>query len=291
MTLFGIRIRIHPTFIWLLVFALLITGGRTELLIWPLIIFAFVILHELGHSLVARSCGVHVHDIVLLPIGGVARFSHMPEDPRTETRIALAGPLVNFGIAGAVWLLHLAGLELVRKGSYTFLGMLLVVNLGLGIFNMLPAFPMDGGRLLRAWLARSRDYVQATRMAASVGRWLAGGFALYSLFTLLDPERGWNLWLLIIAAFIYVSGKQEEMAVLMRHRMGGLWNLFGFAQPGASEPSAPPPPPDEPRPSGDVIDVEGRRIDETPSQGDPADGGAAEAFRRLAEQARGRQTP
>jgi Zn-dependent protease len=285
MQLFGIKIRVHPTFIWLLVFVLLITGGRTEPMAWLLIIFAFVVLHEVSHCLVARACGIHVHEIVLLPIGGVARLGDVPEDPRVETRIAIAGPLLNFTVAAVAWALHMGGLELVRPdGVFTFLGIVFAANLGLGAFNMLPAFPMDGGRLLRAWLARTRSYVEATQIAASFGRGIAGSMVVYSLITLFHPEMKWNAWLLLIAAFIYVSGKQEEMSVALRHGLGGLWRLFGFGRPAAPQDEEP----QDVRPPGDVIDVEGRRIDDTPPDQTGQPDSAADAFRRLADDARGR---
>lgn len=297
MKLFGIRIRLHPTFIWLLIILFLVGGPGS--VAWVLLVFTFVVLHELSHSLVAKAHGVPVRDITLLPIGGVARLGAMPEEPRTEFMISIAGPALNFAIVGLVYLLAmvtpwgLSTVEVVKVGgvafyseSRTLLGMILVINLVLGTFNLLPAFPMDGGRLFRAYLASKRGYLEATRIAARVGRWIAGGMVAVSIGTLLSPNMRWNPWLLLIAVFIYVSGKQEEMAVAARHAMRGFWRFFGHGQPAYdNSPGSFEVPPshydDDPGDRPGVIDVEG-------SVRDGAKVSAADAFRKLAEESESR---
>jgi len=278
MKLFGIRIRVHPTFLWLLVFLLLFSGGQTVVLV--LVVFSFVVLHELSHSLVARAHGITVHDITLLPIGGMARLSHMPEDARTEIRIAVAGPAFNLTVAALAYG-ALLGLSAVMEAGDTpgvgmgLLWIVLGVNVALGLFNLLPAFPMDGGRILRALLSNRRGYLQATQVAARVGRWVAGGMAMLAAAALFNPDIPVNpVLLLLVALFIYVSGKREEMAVTMRHGARGLWQFFGAGGQPSAGPSAGPAP--RPQQRGDVIDVEGRVR--------PSDDPAA-AFRQLADEA------
>ncbi len=282
MELFGVRIRIHPTFVWLLLFVYLFSGARS--LEWLLVVFAFVVLHELSHSLVAKAHGIQVRDITLLPIGGVARLGDMPENAATEFKIAIAGPALNFVVAGLLFLLSEQGVtpfhaargvligppfRIEQVGVETIWYKMFVANLLLGGFNLLPAFPMDGGRLLRAFLATGHGWLRATQIAARVGRWIAAVMAALSLFTLLSPDMHWQWGLLIIAVFIYVSGKREEMAVTLRHTSRGVWRLLGFGP----EPGYPPL-----GTHGDVIDVEGHVRPK-----DQPDTAAADAFRRLAE--------
>ena len=279
MKLFGIPIRIHPTFLWLLVFLVIVMPGRAA---WVLVVFTFVVLHEVSHCLVAKAHGVHVQDIMLLPIGGMARMGIMPEDAATEFRIAIAGPLLNFAVAAVAYGLLLAG------GPYgadsllqALLGAVLVVNLGLGIFNLLPAFPMDGGRVLRAYLTTKVGYLEATHTAARVGRWVAGLMAIVALAALFNRSIPVNPFLLLlVAGFIYVSGKQEEMSVAARHASKGLWRFFGFGEqmPDGAAQRGPRPGdvPPQPQSRGDVIDVEGRVVPDD-------DGSAADAFRQLSE--------
>ncbi|MFP4058197.1 MAG: site-2 protease family protein [Candidatus Brocadiia bacterium] len=215
--LFGIRIRVHWLFLVLLGYFLLFGGGLSAAVLL-ICVFACVVLHELGHSLVARRYGVGVRDITLLPIGGVAQLESLPEDPRAELRIAAAGPAVNLALAALFLLLAAATgagqvvLGVDALGSLAaFLGTLLAINVSLAAFNLLPGFPMDGGRLLRAWLARRMGMVRATALAARVGRWMAFAMGLVGL-ALLHPI------LIFIAVFIYLAGTQEEAAVRMRHR-------------------------------------------------------------------------
>jgi Zn-dependent protease len=289
MELLGVRLRIHRTFVWVLVLFFLMGAfttlrhppegldhlpggarfvlGGLEWLALGLLLFSFVVLHELSHSLVARAHGVHVYDITLLPIGGMARLAEMPEDPATEFQIAVAGPVLNFILAGVTfWVLLATG------GA--FLGWLLekvlVINLALGIFNLLPAFPMDGGRLLRACLTTRHGYLVGTRKAARVGRWVALGLGIIGVLT-------FNLLLIAVAVFVWFSGRREEAVVSARYGRPGLWNLFGFVPRPPRQP--PPPPPGQPGVI-DVIDVEGH-IREAPEP--PTHDGAAAAFRRLSQ--------
>ena len=178
----GIELRIHATFLVLLAWfaALAWPHGPTAVLVelgFIALLFLCVVLHELGHALTAQRYGIRTHDITLLPIGGLARLERMPTESWHELWIALAGPAVNVVIAGLLYgVLALApippglGLEL--------LGRLAVTNVALAVFNLLPAFPMDGGRVLRAALAVRRGRLWATRRAVAVGRVFAALFAV-----------------------------------------------------------------------------------------------------------------
>jgi Zn-dependent protease len=242
-TVAGIGIFVHWTFLILIGWIVLsdvVRGAQqsqppgqiaTEALEGTLFIFAVfacIVLHELGHALTARRYGVRTQDITLLPIGGVARLERMPEDPIQEFWIAVAGPAVNVliavGLLGALLLLgygaalpSTADISIdVFHGLHKFLQQLLVVNLLLVGFNAIPAFPMDGGRVLRAVLAHfSGDYVRATQVAASVGQMLAIALGFMGL---LAP----NPFLIFIALFVYVGAQEEAHLVQMRSIMKGL---------------------------------------------------------------------
>ncbi|MEF8852322.1 MAG: CBS domain-containing protein [Haloarculaceae archaeon] len=182
-------------------------------------LFAGVVLHELGHSLVARRLGYPIASITLWIFGGIAQLDEMPEDWRHELLIAVAGPLVSVGL-GAVC--YGAFLTVPRSGSVTvaagafLLGYLAVVNVALAIFNMLPGFPMDGGRVLRALLARTRPYARATEIAAEVGKLFAIGLGLFGLF------GGGGLFLVAIAFFIYIGAASEAQQTVMRAAFEGI---------------------------------------------------------------------
>ena len=222
----GIGIYMHATFVVLIgwVAASHWLEARSATVVvkgvgFILALFGCVLLHELGHALTAKRYGIKTRDITLLPIGGVARLERMPDDPRQELWVALAGPAVNVVIALAlyVWLqvtgswAPLAELG-VTKGSFG--GRLMVVNVFLAGFNMLPAFPMDGGRVLRALLATRMDYVRATQIAGSLGQGMAFLFGFIGLFS--------NPFLLFIALFVWIGAAQETSMVQMKSALGGI---------------------------------------------------------------------
>lgn len=207
--LFGIPVRVHFTFLFLVLWLALFTGTRAapasmSLLLFGLII-ASVVLHELGHALAARSFGIDTREIVLYPIGGLARLDRVPSG-QAELVIAASGPLVNLGVAlGLTLVMETFGLPWdFGSGFGAVLPWIAVANLVLCLFNLLPAFPMDGGRILRAFLTLFIAEEQATRVAATVGQGLAILLALMALF---GPGR--NLVLLLVALFVFFGASQE----------------------------------------------------------------------------------
>ncbi|WP_165065875.1 site-2 protease family protein [Paludisphaera rhizosphaerae] len=199
----GIDVFLHPTFL-----LILLLPGVAENLPLVLAMFGCVLLHEFGHALTARRFGIETADITLYPIGGVARLTRMPRAPGVELLIALAGPAVNLAIAAGLCLTLGVG-SVVGAGG--FMANLLVMNLVLAAFNMIPAFPMDGGRVLRALLGGWVGRGKATSFAAAVGRTLALGFGVYSLLN-------WELMHVALAAFIYMAAGAEERGVLAEER-------------------------------------------------------------------------
>lgn len=199
----GIPIRLHISL--LIVIGLLAAfsgGGILGILLLVVGLFGSVALHELGHSLVARAKGAYIHEIVLYPIGGVARISNIPKRPVDEMAVALAGPAVSLALAIAFWLLG------VLVPPFVYLGEL---NLMLFLFNLLPAFPMDGGRVFRAFLAIRKGRVAATRTAAEVGKYFCIFFVVYGLL------RG-HFLLAFIGFYIYRAGQMEYRMVLAEYR-------------------------------------------------------------------------
>ncbi len=171
-----------------------------------------MLLHELGHSLTARKYGVDTKKITLLPIGGVASLERIPEDPKQELWVALAGPAVNIVIAILIYP-FIAGQQLLSTDQMTsvntingFLSSLLRVNIALVVFNIIPAFPMDGGRILRALLAMKIGRTRATQIAANLGQFLAAGFVFYGL---VDG----NPMLILIGIFVYFGARTENVMV------------------------------------------------------------------------------
>lgn len=170
-----------------------------------------VVLHELGHALMAKTFGIPTLDITLYPIGGVARLQGIPREPKHELMVALAGPAVNLAIAVGLFFLNaLTGrplsVESVLESDTNVLGMLMWINLTLVGFNLIPAFPMDGGRVLRAGLATRMPYHRATQLAAWIGQAFAIVFALIGIYV-------FNLVLLFIAVFVFVAARQEARQV------------------------------------------------------------------------------
>lgn len=208
----GIDVRIHITFLLLpLYFGWLEwqVGGPSaafQAVLFILLLFVCVLLHEFGHALAGRHYGVQTPDITLLPIGGVARMLAIPDQPRQEFVIAVAGPAVNVLIAACLapvlWLT--GGLFSGPAGALReILHNLLLVNIGLVLFNLVPAFPMDGGRIFRSLLAMKISWTKATRIAGRTGQVLAGFFCIAGFL------QG-NPMLILIALFVF-SGAQEEI--------------------------------------------------------------------------------
>lgn len=215
-TAFGIPIYLHWTF--LLLAAVLLGLNPVLLVIFP-VLCGCVLLHELGHSLAAQHYGIRVHDISLLPIGGMARMSSMPENPRIEGVVAFAGPAVNFALATLGLLVSAAGGLLDAPLVMQLAAQFAWLNILLGGFNLIPAFPMDGGRILRALFALKLDWVRATEGAVRVGRWMAllMGLAPFLLPLLIPGFRGGLTMLPLIALFIWFAGGRELIGVRLRH--------------------------------------------------------------------------
>ena len=222
----GIDVRVHATFLLLLAFigfqAYGTTGSAAGALAgvgFVLLVFFIVVLHEYGHALAARRYGIPTKDITLLPIGGVARLERMPREPRQELVIALAGPAVNVILAIGLWIgLRAIGnpepmgpaMDPADEGFFgrSLAVRLLSVNVWLAGFNLIPAFPMDGGRVLRALLAmRTGNFAAATARAAGIGRAIALVFAVLGLFVLRQPT------LVLVALFVWLSAAGEAGAV------------------------------------------------------------------------------
>lgn len=216
-TFAGIAVHMHATFLLLLLWiavshwmqsgSLLVTAVGVAFI---LSLFLCVVLHEYGHALTARRFGIATKDITLLPIGGIARLERMPDKPNQELWVALAGPAVNLVLAAglALYLVVTDHFEPVGQIGFThgmFLERLLLANLFLVGFNLIPAFPMDGGRVLRALMAKRTEYVRATRIAAAIGQGLAFMFGLLGLFT--------NPFLIFIALFVWIGASQEAAMV------------------------------------------------------------------------------
>jgi Zn-dependent protease/CBS domain-containing protein len=222
----GIGIYAHATFFMLLAFVAMseLANGRgvramTSGVLLIVAVFGIVVLHELGHALTAKRFGIRTRDITLLPIGGVARLERMPEKPWQEFLVAIAGPAVNVVLAGvlfAVLTVHgsLVGLEAAELRGGSILEKLLWINVTLALFNLLPAFPMDGGRALRAALAMRMDYVKATEIAARLGQGMALLFGAFGLFH--------NPMLMFIALFVWMGAQQETNMVGMKRALSGI---------------------------------------------------------------------
>jgi Zn-dependent protease len=219
----GIKIVVHWTFFFLIVWIVfdeLIRGGPTESILFNitfvLAVFFCVVLHELGHALTARRFGISTKKITLLPIGGIASLDRIPESPRQELLVTIAGPLVNVIIAILLYFIvpvqeyarlnFTESFEALMSFSFqNFLFYLFIVNVGLVFFNIIPAFPMDGGRVLRALLAMRLNRVKATKIASSIGQIIAVIFLLVGLL--------YNPFLIFIALFIFLGAYGENQMV------------------------------------------------------------------------------
>jgi Zn-dependent protease/CBS domain-containing protein len=221
----GIAIYIHATFVillaWIAVshlaagYDLAMTGQGVLLVVC---VFATVVVHELSHALVARRFGIATRDITLYPIGGIARLERMPEKPGQELLVAIAGPLTNGVLALAIFIgLRVAGEgaggdPLTVGGSFAL--QLMWINVSLGVFNLVPAFPMDGGRVLRAALAFRMDRARATAVAARIGRGIAVVFGIVGLL--------WSPMLVLIAVFVWMTAGQEAAMEQLRSSLRGV---------------------------------------------------------------------
>lgn len=227
----GIEVRIHITFFLLLAWVGLWQSreeGARMAVHWMLfmcLVFLCVLLHEFGHALAARRYGIRTPDITLYPFGGVARIERIPDNPRQEVVIAVMGPLVNVVIAGVLFIILAAQGRLANwydgGVSGTLAGQLMMVNAMLVAFNMLPAFPMDGGRVLRALLATRMEHARATRIAARIGQALALGLAMIGMFGhfLGLPQ---NPMLIIVAMFVFIAAANEAGAAQLQSMSRGL---------------------------------------------------------------------
>ena len=229
-TILGIPIRIHFTFLILLAFFSFSeasrSGARAGLisLVFMVLLFSCVLLHELGHCVVALRFGVSITSITLYPFGGIAFLTEIPREPAREILIAIAGPVVNFLIAaglfvGVVFLAPGHTLQISALSGTDLLRGLFSVNLMLGLFNLVPAYPMDGGRILRGILATRMPYALATRWAARIGKVFGGIFVLTGIMTW-ESQGGW--WLAILGVFLYIGANSEEQATLLQTAMEGL---------------------------------------------------------------------
>jgi Zn-dependent protease/CBS domain-containing protein len=220
----GIEVRIHATFLLLLAFyaySFYAQGGTAaavQAVVLISLIFFCVLLHEFGHAFAARMFGIHTPDITLLPIGGVARLERMPEKPSEEIIVAIAGPLVNVAICALLLpfvLAHELHPKMIESAVGNILPQLFIANVMLVGFNLIPAFPMDGGRVLRALLAMRMDYARATGVAASIGQSIAVVGGTYFLFH--EPRM-----LALIALFIFIAAQSEASHAQLRSACTGL---------------------------------------------------------------------
>lgn len=222
----GIDVHVHWTFGLLVAWILFRHLGQGDSLataidglLFVLAIFGCVVLHELGHALTARRFGIRTRDITLYPIGGVARLERMPERPLEELLVAIAGPAVNLVIAGGLIAALSAGQRVAGLLEFDvvggdFLVKLAQVNVALAVFNLLPAFPMDGGRVVRALLAMRLDYARATQLAATAGRVMAVVFGVVGFF--------YNPMLMFVALFVFIGAQQEAQAVHAKSLLLGI---------------------------------------------------------------------
>lgn len=218
-SVWGIPIELHITFILLMAVVFILSYPQLYLFILIMFLFVFVVLHELAHSVVARHYKIKVRKIVLYPIGGVSEIEEIPEQPSIEWRMAIAGPLTSFVIGGVLFALSQV---VFRETPVTFFGPVLntpgsltldlaILNLVLGAFNLIPAFPMDGGRVFRALLAERMKFSDATKYAAFIGRFFGILMAVFGIL--------YNFWLVIIGVFIYIGASEEAESTIVSTTM------------------------------------------------------------------------
>lgn len=245
--LFGIQLRVHILFVYLSAGFILLgasKGSGITAAAFLGMLVVLVLLHELGHARVAQHFGVTVVDIVLWPLGGMARMSALPEEPRVEGLVAIAGPLVNLTLAalGSLGLLLIDQLQLIELteqleqvhplegqlvGLQSILALFVMANLMLGLFNLIPAFPMDGGRILRAFLGRKRSWLEATEGAVKVSRFVA---VMMIIGSFLLPRS--SCMLPLIGLYVLFEGTRELWMTRLRHAGGGAFMPGGAAGPG-----------------------------------------------------------
>ncbi|MTK63491.1 MAG: CBS domain-containing protein [Methanobacterium sp.] len=212
-SIFGIPVELHISFLVLIlliyIIALLNLVPYINILTAVLItlIFVSVVIHELAHCYMAKRYGIGIERIVLLPIGGISEMEEIPKDPSKELRIALAGPVSNLIIGGICYIILILSLAYISKTIQGAIYYFIVVNILLGFFNLLPAFPMDGGRILRAFLAERMNFISATKLSASIGKQLAIIMAIIGVF--------FNFLLILIAIYVYLGAEAEYQTVLL----------------------------------------------------------------------------
>jgi len=237
MRIAGIRVTVDPS--WLIIFFLVVwslaTGyfpearppieGRAA---WALgvaaalLLFGSVLVHELSHALVARRAGVVVPRIRLFLFGGVSEMTSEPPDPRSEVRIAAAGPLISFALAGVFYAIVESGLPSLAPGGGPLLEYVAALNVVLGLFNLLPGFPLDGGRILRAWLwSRSGSLLKATRWAGRAGSTVGFGLMGLGLFELIRGGSLGGLWLMVIGVFLHQAASSAYEVLLLQDTLAG----------------------------------------------------------------------
>lgn len=254
--IFGVEVKVHGTFLLLLAFIAisgLLNGGLIQSLLsvtLAFVVFGIVVLHEFGHILAARKFGIPTKDVILSPLGGMARLQKLPANPYQEMVVAAAGPAVNLVLAGIGLLIQPLVVSTSAAGAFfaALLGWFITINLVLIAFNLIPALPMDGGRILRAALTKKQGHLKATQTAARVARWSALAMAIYAV-------ASGQLMLLIIAAFVFGMSWVEVMQAKMQAaQTNPLYQVFQHAQRTQQRPS----------PSGhtgQVVDQYGNPVD------------------------------
>lgn len=226
----GIPIRLHWTFytivpIWIITNSSSIAKFQ-ELALIVIALSISVLLHEIGHCILALKNKCPVSEIILTPIGGIAKLTRLPEDPREEIQIAIAGPLVSFFLGLSSFILFKFTTMLGIQLFATLLFILFIINTALLLFNLIPAFPMDGGRVFRAYLSNKKGRLEATRIAAKAGNFFALLFGLYGLF---NSQYG----LVFIAIFLFIAANAEYKSLLLQehvNRFTGTFTEFNTVQ-------------------------------------------------------------